>query len=182
MKIMSAKSASWILAAFAIFSVLASGRAQDRTVPSSNVPAQVQPPAGAALVLSAHGKGDQIYVCKKDEGSYSWALKGPDAQLLDKKGHVLGKHFAGPSWQLNDGSKVVAKASAHADSPDTTSVPWLLLTAVDHSGQGTMSEVEYIQRLNTKGGKAPSTGCDAEHEGNELHVAYSADYLFYRKR
>ena len=34
----------------------------------------------------------------------------PDASLLDAKGQVIGKHFAGPSWQANDGSIVVGEA------------------------------------------------------------------------
>jgi hypothetical protein len=106
-------------------------------------------------------------------------LKAPEAQLLDESGQVIGHHFAGPSWQSTDESKVTGKVAARADSPDPESIPWLLLTAADHSGNGLMSQVTHIQRLNTKGGKAPATGCDASHLGAETRVPYTADYFFY---
>jgi hypothetical protein len=35
--------------------------------------------------------------------------------------------------------------------------------------------------LHTSGGKAPSSGCDASHEGLEKRANYTADYLFYNK-
>jgi hypothetical protein len=152
------------------------GKAQDSM---NQVPAELRPPQGAKLVLHARAKGDQVYTCKEDAGKYSWVLKAPDAELMDENGKVIGHHFGGPAWQLNDGSKVTGKLAARADSPDAGAVPWLLLTAVDHSGSGPMSSVSYIQRLNTKGGKAPAAGCDAAHSGAETRVAYTADYFFY---
>jgi len=50
---------------------------------------------------------------------------------------------------------------------------------VGHEGSGVLSRATSIQRINTKGGKAPASGCDAAHVGQELRVAYSADYVFY---
>jgi hypothetical protein len=133
-------------------------------------------------VLHALAKGDQIYTCKQQNGQYSWALKAPDAQLFDESGKALGRHFAGPSWELNDNSGVSGKVLARTDSPDKDAIPWLLLAAVDHSGSGLLSHVSHIQRLNTKGGKAPSAGCDASHADAETRVPYSADYLFYETK
>lgn len=43
-----------------------------------------------------------------------------------------------------------------------------------------MSEVTYIQRLDTQGGLAPATGCDAAHEGATARIGYTATYYFYR--
>jgi len=147
--------------------------------PAGEVPPQLKVPEGAKLVLHAHAKGDQVYTCKQDGGQYSWTLKAPDAQLFDESGKAVGHHFAGPTWQLNDSSAVVGKVAARSDSPDRDSVPWLLLTAVDHSGNGLLTNVTHIQRLNTKGGKAPAAGCDASHAGAETRVPYTADYFFY---
>jgi hypothetical protein len=107
-------------------------------------------------------------------------LKAPEAQLFDKDGEPFGKHFAGPSWEANDGSRVSGKAVANAPSPDTESIPWLLVNIVGHSGSdGVLTLAITIQRLHTKGGKAPAAGCDAGHSGQEIRVVYSADYLFY---
>lgn len=43
-----------------------------------------------------------------------------------------------------------------------------------------MAKVSYIQRLETVGGLAPASGCDAEHVGAVLRVPYEAVYYFYK--
>ena len=149
------------------------------SVATQQVPQQLQPPANEQLLLQVHAKGDQVYTCKEDVTQFTWTLKAPDAQLFDKDGKPFGKHFAGPSWEANDDSRVTGKAVANAPSPDADSIPWLLVNVVSHEGTGVLSRAKSIQRLNTKGGKAPATGCDASHAGQEARVPYSADYLFY---
>ena len=146
---------------------------------AQSVPQQLQPPANEKLLLQVHAKGDQVYICKEGVTQFAWGLKAPDAQLFDKDGKPFGKHFAGPSWEASDGSRVVGKAAANVPSPDADSIPWLLVTVVSRSGQGVLSPVTSIQRVNTKGGKAPSSGCDSTHAGQEQRVPYSADYLFF---
>jgi hypothetical protein len=127
--------------------------------------------------------GDQVYTCKAGEnGTFAWTLKAPDARLLGQDGAVVGRHFAGPTWESRDGSSVSGKMAATVPSSDAQSVPWLMLHATGHQGNGVMSSVTTIQRLNTKGGKAPATGCDADHANGETRVAYEADYSFYGKR
>ena len=71
---------------------------------------------------------------------------------------------------------------AKVPSPDPTAIPWLLLSAVSTGGPGKLADVTSIQRLNTSGGVAPATGCDAGHVGTNARVPYSADYLFYHLR
>ena len=146
---------------------------------AQQVPQQIQAPANEQLLLQVHAKGDQVYTCKGDAAQFAWALKPPDAQLFDKDGKPFGKHFAGPSWEASDGSRVTGKAVANVPSPDADSIPWLLVNIVNHEGSGVLSRATTIQRINTKGGKAPASGCDAAHAGQEVRVAYSADYLFY---
>jgi len=149
------------------------------SVDAQQIPQQLQPPANEQLLLQVRAKGDQVYTCKGDATQFAWTLKAPDAQLFDNDGKPFGKHFAGPSWEANDGSRVTGKAVANAPSPDANSIPWLLVNILSHDGSGVLSRATTIQRLNTKGGKAPASGCDASHVGQELRVAYSADYLFY---
>lgn len=146
---------------------------------AQEVPQQLQPPAGEKLLLQVHAKGDQIYICKGEGGQFSWSLKAPDAQLFDASGKPFGKHFAGPSWEAGDGSRVTGKAVANAASPDADAIPWLLVNVVGHEGNGVLSRATSIQRLNTKSGKAPGSGCDASHIGQEVRVPYTADYLFF---
>ena len=163
-------SAVLLVAASTIFSSV---------VAAQQIPQQLQPPANEQLLLKVHAKGDQVYTCKGDGTQFSWTLKAPDAQLFDKDGKPFGKHFAGPSWEANDGSRVTGKAVANAPSPDADSIAWLLVKVASHEGSGVLSTATSIQRLNTKGGKAPGSGCDATHADQEIRAPYSADYLFY---
>ena len=146
---------------------------------AQQIPPQLQPPGDEQLFLQVHAKGDQVYICKEDVAQYNWVLKAPDARLFDKDGKPFGKHFAGPSWEANDGSRVSGQVAAIVPSPDPNSIPWLLVKVVSHEGTGVLARANFIQRLNTEGGKAPSSGCDEAHAGQELRVRYSADYLFY---
>ena len=146
---------------------------------AQQAPPQLQPPANEQLLLQVRGTGNQIYTCTMEGAQFRWSLKAPEAKLFDKGGKSFGRHFAGPSWEANDGSLVVGKAAANAPAPDGDSIPWLLVKIVSHRGDGVLSPVTTIQRLNTSGGKAPAAGCDATHAGQEVRVPYSADYLFY---
>lgn len=65
------------------------------------------------------------------------------------------------------------------------SVAWLKLTVVGSQngpdGGDTLTDTKFIQRLNTAGGVAPSTGCSSlEDVGHLAFVPYTADYFFYR--
>jgi hypothetical protein len=165
--------------AFASATLFVGGVFFSLSAKAQQVPQQLQPPATEQLLLQVRAKGDQIYSCKGDGAQFAWTLKAPEAQLFDKDGKPFGKHVAGPSWEANDGSHITGKAAANAPSPDADSIPWLLVTVVSRSGEGVLARVTSIQRLNTKGGKAPASGCDAAHVGQEVRVPYSADYLFF---
>src|ERR1700689_1039763 len=119
------------------------------SVAAQDIPEQLQPPAGEQILLQVHAKGAQVYICKSDAPQFAWTLKAPDAQLFDKDGKPFGKHFAGPSWEAQDGSRVTGKAVANAPSPDPDSIPWLLVNIVGHEGSGVLSRATTIQRLNT---------------------------------
>jgi hypothetical protein len=146
----------------------------------ATIPDSLKAPEGEKLVLQVHATGWQVYTCAPDsDGKPQWTLKGPDADLHGVKGEVLGHHFVGPGWKYKDGSEVTGKVVAHVDSPDPKSIAWLLLTATGHSGDGMMSHVTSIQRLNTQGGKPPATACDVSQPTAEARSSYSADYYFY---
>jgi hypothetical protein len=125
------------------------------------------------LLLRAFGSGDQVYGCLNGR----WALKAPDAKLVDQWGSVIGRHFAGPTWQLNDGSWVRGKSVAEKVAPDASAVPWLLLESV--GGTGRLGTVRFIQRTGTHGGNAPDGSCS---QGAMRRVPYRATYSFYEAR
>jgi hypothetical protein len=145
-----------------------------------DVPDTIQAPAGEEVVLLAHATGSQIYTCQATaDGKFSWTLKAPEAELHDRKDKVIGQHSAGPTWKLKDGSEVTGKAAARVDALDPDSIPWLLVKAVGHAGNGVLTNVTTIQRVHTHGGQPPAEGCDAAHKGDETKSSYTADYYFY---
>jgi hypothetical protein len=150
-------------------------------VPPPGDPAP-RPPDGQKVLLKALGKGVQIYGCKvtaADPGKFDWSFKAPEADLTNKDGKKIAKHYAGPTWEANDGSKVVGEVLKRVDAPRPGAVPWLLLKAKTNEGTGTFARVTYIQRVDTEGGVAPTAGCDQAHVNTEARVAYSANYYFY---
>ena len=167
------------LAAATLLCAIALSAQQGAQDEQQEVPQPLQPPIDEKLLLQVHARGDQIYVCKSAGGQSNWTLKAPDAQLFDIRDQLVGKHFAGPSWQSNDGSRVVGKVAVTVASPDVESIPWLLVKVTSHTGNGVLSHATTIQRLNTEGGKAPGSGCDEDHVNQEVRVPYSADYFFY---
>jgi Protein of unknown function (DUF3455) len=147
------------------------------------VPDSIQTPAGEKLIFMARASGFQIYVCRPDAaGKPAWTLKAPEAQLLDEQGNVIGKHFGGPTWQHNDGSQIVGKMAAKADPPSLGTIPWLLLTVTGSAGNGVLSGVTTIQRINTVGGMPPGSGCSDASLETEFKSKYTADYYFYTKK
>jgi hypothetical protein len=133
----------------------------------------------ATLVLQARGEGVQIYTCVKD-ADWAWKLKAPEATLFDENHHAIGKHFAGPTWRLDDGSEIQGKLLESKQQPGT--IPWLILSARSTGSEGRLSRVDAVRRSETQGGLAPSTGCDAQHTGVEVRVPYSATYSFFDTR
>ena len=149
------------------------------------VPENLRAPAGQVLSLEAPATGVQIYECnssKTDPTRFEWIFKAPEADLFDTAGRKIGKHYAGPTWESNDGSKVVGEVTARDDGPDTGAIPWLLLKAKSSSGGGVFGQTQSIQRVRTVGGKAPAQGCSREQAGKEARVAYKATYYFYGSR
>lgn len=141
-------------------------------------PDSIKAPSGEKIVLQVHAIGFQVYACQASaDGKLAWTLKRPEAELFDQQGSKIGQHGAGPSWKHSDGSEVVGKVEARADSP-SGSIPWLLLQATTHSGNGLLTHVTSIQRIHTEGGQPPSAA-ECSQANSEARIKYSADYYFY---
>jgi hypothetical protein len=149
------------------------------------------PDGGAGtLALHAAATGTQDYACLQatDGGAgFGWTFTGPEADLQDCHGILVGKHFAAgmdagaPEWMTTADSSFVIGKKLASETPDggANAIPWLLLQAVDHGGTGTLSKVQYVQRVNTTGGLVPTATCAASNSGASQKVVYTADYYFY---
>jgi Protein of unknown function (DUF3455) len=149
------------------------------------IPPNLKVPAGNGLFVHVFAKGFQIYRCtldKADTNHFSWAFVAPAADLYTDAGYTrpAGRHYAGPTWESTDGSKVIGAKLQQANAPDTGAIPWLLLRAAAVAGSGMYNKVTFIQRVNTRGGNVPSTIADRAHLGQEVQIPYTAEYFFYR--
>jgi hypothetical protein len=146
-----------------------------------DVPDSLKAPAGEKVILVGHATGVQIYLCQSGPNApFAWTLTAPEADLTDSSGRKIIHHFAGPTWKHIDGSEVVGKKVAQEDAPKPDAIPWLLLKATSHAGQGVLTRVTSIQRMHTDGGVTRyAETCNASINGHEFRSPYVADYYFY---
>ena len=164
------------LSRIALLLLVASCAAVPKSQPAA-VPENLRVPGGQTARLRVVARGAQVYICTANPDAYAWVLEAPDADLFDERGANVGRHYAGPTWETADGSRVVGEVMQR--SPVQGAIPWLLLRATSNEGTGALASVTYIQRLDTAGGVAPVAGCDMEHAGERARVSYSAKYHFY---
>ena len=153
------------------------------TLVPPDVPAPLRAPAGQSVFLEALATGVQIYECaaKADQPSaFEWVFRAPEAALADRSGRAIGKHYAGPTWESVDGSRVVGELKSRDSGPTPSAIPWLLLASKSISGTGVFSQTTSIQRVQTVGGVAPSEPCSAANAKQTARVPYTATYYFYR--
>jgi hypothetical protein len=171
-----------------VFTVLAAACLAAGSAPAqSAVPtSSLLTPANAKPYASTTATGVQIYMCEYDGSHHlTWLFRSPHATLYDPVGRAVIQHDAGPSWQAQDGSRIVGHPIAQLASASADSIPQLLLETKSDDGKGEkgekggeLSNVRYVQRLNTVGGAAPAQMCTAEHQ-----IAYSpyfANYVFWK--
>jgi hypothetical protein len=161
-----------LLPTFAVVIPLASAGAASAQIP----PAIAAP--GENVVATLHAEGAQVYECKAGtDGKLAWTFREPIATLV-LDGKTVGRHYAGPNWEYADGSAVTAKAVANAPGQGAGDIPWLKLEVVAQRGNGMLSGVTTVQRINIVGGVF-SGACE---KAGALHsAAYAADYVFLRK-
>ena len=107
----------------------------------------------------------------------AWQFREPIAALLID-GRTVGRHYAGPSWELADSSFVNAKIAGRIPGSTAKDIPLLKLEVTSQRGAGELTGASTIQRINTKGGVAEGA---CEQAGSFLAVLYSADYVFFRR-
>jgi hypothetical protein len=183
--VLDMKTLNTTLIASASIAAFLSGCVSTEMEKAPSVPASLNVPATQTLSVVAQASGVQIYDCsasKTDPAKFEWVFRAPEADLFDRAGKKIGKHYAGPTWESNDGSKVIGEVKARDEGPDANAIPWLLLNAKSTSGNGVFGKTQSIQRLNTVGGKAPVGGCNQAQAGKDARIAYRAAYYFYVPR
>jgi hypothetical protein len=145
-----------------------------------STPSAIAVPAGNEADMRLSGIGEVLYECRVKAGGFQWSPMSPNATLYDRNRAVVGKYTGGPTWTLNDGSKLTGRQVAKAPAPGGSIIPWQLLKTAASVGKGKLNGVTYIQRLNTSGGEAPDMPCSDANAGQRHPVQYRADYVFFK--
>jgi hypothetical protein len=144
---------------------------------AAELPAAIAAP-GEKVVATFHAQGAQVYECKAgSDGKLAWTFREPIATLL-LDGKTIGRHYAGPNWEHTDGSAIVGKVAGRAPGATAKDIPWLKLEVTERRGNGVLTGVTTIQRINTSGGVADGA-CDKA--GAFLSAPYATDYVFLSK-
>jgi len=161
----------------------------EKLVIPATVDLPANPPSGNTRVATFYAEGVQKYKAKAIPGTaptqYEWTFVAPKADLFDATNKKVGTHSAGPTWQLlgSTTDSIYAQQftpAKTATSPDANSIDWLqLMPKTGKTPTGLFTNVSYIQRIATKGGKAPLT--PPVNATDSIDVSYTAVYRFTRK-
>lgn len=155
-----------------------------------SIPAEIElpinTPYGNTRVATFYATGVQKYKAQHKAGTepavYEWVFIAPKANLYDVTNKKVGTHGAGPYWAITTADSIFAQqfTPAKTATPDANSIPWLLLMPKTGSTPtGIFSNVDYIQRIATKGGKAPATAPQSLLDTADVY--YTAIYRFSKK-
>jgi hypothetical protein len=135
--------------------------------------------SGVQLVANTTASGVQVYSCEYDPSHHlQWVFVRPQATLYDAGGSASIEHGKGPSWKAGDGSSIEGQLLSQAPSATPNSIPQLLLRAKSVAGDGSLTDVRFVERLDTVGGSAPSAACTTEHQIGSS--PYLARYVFWK--
>lgn len=131
-------------------------------------------------VLRFAARGVQVFRCEQRNGLHGWWFRLPEAELVDVKGAVVGRHGADFSFEHVDGSRLLGKVVASDAAPRDGDLRWLLLSTRSF-GQGAFTGITFVQRVNTAGGVPPEK-CEPKQLNQLLRVDFTAEFVFYRPR
>lgn len=155
-----------------------------------SIPAEIElpinSPYGNSRVATFYATGVQKYKAQQkaggETGIYEWVFVAPKADLYDVTNKKVGTHGAGPYWAITTVDSIFAQqfTPAKTATPDANSISWLLLMPkTGTTPTGIFSNVAYIQRIATKGGKAPAAA--PQSLSVTADVYYTAIYRFSKK-
>lgn len=168
-----------------------------------DVPPGLGVEAGHRPFLVGHAYGTQNYICLPSGPGFAYSLFTPEATLFDDDAEQIVTHFFSPNPDPSDNGTIratwedsrdssrffgaVVLASTDARFVARDAIAWVLLSRAGvqdgPTGGDRLAKTTFVQRVNTAGGVAPSTGCaSAADIGRKAFVPYTADYVFYRRK
>lgn len=147
-------------------------------VPSLGFFSKIKVPDGQRPALRLSAKGVQVFRCEARGKESHWVFRLPEAELTDGTGKVVARHGVNFSFEHLDGSRLIGRVVSYDDADSRDNLLWLLI-ATHSYGDGAFAGVDYVQRVNTRGGMPPEK-CESNQRNQLLRVDFSADFVFYR--
>lgn len=148
---------------------------------SSVKPPSVTPPEASEEAFRLEASGEQVFRCLIDARGWYWKFEAPNAYLFDPQtNQAVAKHGYNFTFVHNDGSRLTTRIVSTAPQ-GKNDLSDALFTVASRDGYGRLSQIQYIQRLNAKGG-VPTTVCTKEKRGQLARVPFTADFIFYRSK
>ena len=150
----------------------------------ANLAASMRVAANEAPAFVLNGNGVYIYQCRQNmfnANAYEWAFVAPDATLYEGSRSAARHASVGLYEALSDRSSISGWVRS-SQAAGGSNLPWVTMRAQPLNESGMFAGISSIQRVNTVGGAAPTTGCGPDNIGDESRVAFHADYYFYRPR
>lgn len=143
----------------------------------------LRPLPGEAPAFMLQASGVQVYQCLplgSDPNVFAWTATAPQATLFDGSRSVA--RWTGTNqWEAIDDRSSISGVVRSMQAAGANDLPWALLRAIPVGDSGLFAGVTSVQRVNTRGGAAPTGGCDASRAGEEARVDFSADLYFYKR-
>jgi hypothetical protein len=152
--------------------------------PPTGITSAITAPADEEPAFVLRGEGTHAFECRplaSDPNRFAWAFATPNVTLYDA-GRPVARHAAENTWEATGDRSSVSGAPRARQDGGASNLPWLLFRTQSTQDTGLFAGVTSVQRVNTAGGVAPDSGCDASNAGKETRVAVAADYYFYRRR
>jgi hypothetical protein len=146
--------------------------------------AGLRAPANEEPAFMLSGNGAYVYECRQsvlDPNVYEWSFVVPDATLYDGS-RTVARHATPGMFEATSDRSTISGIVRASQAAGVANLPWVSMQTQPMSPEGLFAGVTSIQRVNTSGGAAPTTGCGPTSLGSETRVAYQADYYFYRRR
>lgn len=148
---------------------------------SSVKPPSVTPPEASEEAFRLEASGEQVFRCLIDARGWYWKFEAPNAYLFDPQtNQAVAKHGYNFTFVHNDGSRLTTRIVSSAPQGNNA-LPDVLFAVAARDGYGRLSQIQYVQRLNAKGG-VPTTKCTKEKRGQLARVPFTADFVFYRSK
>ncbi len=164
------------------------GEAVMTTLPANTV-AALRPPAPVVKLADVLGEGVAVFAAGTGGAGRerAWESRGSSVQgdltlagaASPEKDKIELQVSPDLVWNASDGSSAETRMARSFAAPEDADANWELYEVTRTVGRGILSNVSYIQRISTRGGRLPAT--TPSRGADTVRVPFQAQYVLYRQ-